>query len=130
MTRTELITMISNAKSVKSERLAKCSAYTILAELDNGRAVDILQSYETRVAVFSRRTGTVYAFDYYSQTTTQHIYKFSKLLRADRITWLYDRSNHVIETNLCGGNSFRASKKVRENLVKCDYSCEIENFLK
>ena len=129
MTRTELIIMINSAESVKSERLYKCSATVLLAELSNGRAVDILQSYATRVAIFSRRTGTVYALDNYSATTYQHIYKFAKLMNADRITWLYDRSDHVITTNFHGHDYVTVARE-RRQLLECDYSIEIENFLK
>ena len=129
MTRTELITIVNSAKSVKTDRLAHCSANVLLAELSNGRAVDILQSYATRVAIFSRRTGTVYVLSPYSSTTYKHIYKFANIMSADRITWLYDRSDHVITTNF-HGSDYITTKQERKNLFECDYNIEIENFLK
>ena len=129
MTRTELIKMTNNATQIKETRLANCSAYIVLAELENGRAVDILKSYRTLVAIFSRRTGTLYVFDYYSATTYQHIYKFAKVMSADRITWLYERSDSVVTTNI-NYKDFKATKQERKNLKETDYSIEIENFLK
>lgn len=58
---------------------------------------DLILSYSTIVGIYNRRTATLFAFNYYSATTVKHIYKATKILNSMRITWLYRRSDGVIE---------------------------------
>lgn len=60
----------------------------------------LLKSYDTIVAIYNPSVGTLYVFDYYSATTTSHIWKFARKSGAARITWLYRRHDNVIETVL------------------------------
>ena len=87
---------------------------------------DILRSYSTIVGIYSRRTGTFYAFGTYSNTTIKHIYKAVRMLNAIRITWLCVRSDMRIEQYVDGSGVFKAYKFELDNLIKYDWSMEIE----
>lgn len=87
---------------------------------------DILRSYSTIVGIYSYRTGTFYAFGTYSNTTVKHIYKAAKMVNASRITWLCKRSDNVITSYIDGSNPFKANKMEMDNLIKFEWSMEIE----
>lgn len=87
---------------------------------------DIIRSYATIVAIFSRRTGSLYCFNTFSNTTVKHLYKAAKILKASRLTWLCERSDHAIETYIDRRNPFRGKKWEIDNLIKFDWSMEIE----
>lgn len=91
---------------------------------------DILRSYNTIVGIYSRRTGTFYAFGTYSNTTVKHIYKAVKMLDAIRITWLCVRSDRRIEQYVDGSGYFKVNKLELDNLLKFDWSMEIESHWK
>lgn len=74
------------------ERLKTCQAHYV----DVGNTV-ILKSYDSIVAIFNKRVGTFYVFNYYRATTVQHINKFADMLNWDRTTYLYKRSDRVLE---------------------------------
>lgn len=97
-----------------------------LIHYDSTKDVDILISYTSLVAIFSRRTGTLYCFDTYSNTTVKHIYKAARLLKASRLSWLCERSDRAIETYIDGRNPFKGKKWEIDNLIKFDWSMEIE----
>lgn len=133
MTRTELMvyaqqtydTAISNHRFIRFERLNKCKAHYV----DCGTAV-ILKSYDTVVAIYHRRTGTLYVFDRYSTTTVQHVSKFIKMLKVYRITYLYERSDGVLEIVLPYTQEvvwFKPTKQEWKNLQDYDFSMEITN---
>lgn len=61
------------------ERLYTCKAYYSTFTYNTRDFVGLL-SYSTIVAVYSVSTETVYKFDYYSSTTSQHIAKFARLM--------------------------------------------------
>lgn len=88
---------------------------------------DLIQSYTTIVAIFSRRTGSLYCFNTFSNTTIKHLYKAAKLLKASRLVWLCERNDHAIETYIDGGSPFKGKKWEIDNLIKFDWSMEIEN---
>lgn len=88
---------------------------------------DILRSYNSIVGIYSRTTGTFYAFGTYSNTTIKHIYKAAKMLDAMRITWLCVRSDKRIEQYLDGSGYFNANKLEIDNLIKYDWEMEIES---
>ena len=87
---------------------------------------DLVQSYETIVAIFSRRTGSLYCFGTFSNTTVKHLYKAARLLKASRLVWLCERRDHAIETYIDGRNPFKGKKWEIDNLIKFDWSMEIE----
>lgn len=117
---------LSTHKFNRYERLNTCQAHY----LDVGNSV-ILKSYDTIVAIFNKTVGSLYVFDYYSATTQQHISKFAKMLDWDRISYLYKRSDSVIEKryNCLDGtyDYLKPFKKSWENLVKYDFSMVITN---
>lgn len=88
---------------------------------------DLIQSYATIVAIFSRRTGTLYCFDTFSNTTIKHLYKAAKILKASRLTWLCVRRDRIIETYIDGRSPFRVQRWIINNLIAFDWSMEIEN---
>lgn len=87
---------------------------------------DIIQSYTTIVAIFSRRTGSLYCFNTFSNTTVKHLYKAAKILKASRLVWLCERKDHAIETYIDGRNPFKGRKWEIDNLIKFGWSMEIE----
>lgn len=127
MTRTELMKharhILGNAKPTGITILTKNAG---LLHYDSTKDVDILISYVSLVAIFSRKTGTLYCFDTYSSTTVKHLYKAAKLLKASRLVWLCERSDHAIETYINGRCPFKGKKWKIDNLVKFDWSMEIE----
>lgn len=88
---------------------------------------DLIRSYATIVAIFSRRTGSLYCFNTFSNTTIKHLYKAAKLLKASRLVWLCERNDRAIETYIDGRNPFKGKKWEIDNLIKFDWSMEIEN---
>ena len=87
MTKTELIDKMDIAcENGTSHRLLTCKAWWI-EDIDTGAAA--LMSYRTLVAVYYR--GVVWEFDRWSNTTTQHVRKFARLMNAPVIS-LYRRS--------------------------------------
>lgn len=91
-----------------------------------GLNCDILRSYNSIVGIYSRITATFYAFGTYSNTTVKHIYKAAKMLDAIRITWLCVRSDRRIEQYVNGSGYLKANKLELDNLIKYDWSMEIE----
>ena len=86
----------------------------------------ILRSYDTNVAIFVKRTGTLVVRDRYSTTTAQHVTSFISELEhmrdcaMMRVTYLYRRSDRVIERGWRGMDSMykltlRDYKQVKAN---------------
>lgn len=127
MTRTELMKharhIFESTRPVSETRLTERAK---LIHYGSTEDIDILKSYASLVAIFSRRTGTLYCFDTYSNTTVKHIYKAAKLLKASRILWMCERSDHAIETYIDGRTPFKGKKWEINNLIKFDWSMEIE----
>lgn len=116
---------VSTHKFNRYERLNTCQAHY----LDVGNSV-ILTSHSTIVAIFNKTVGTLYVLDYYSATTQQHISKFAKTLDWDRITYLYKRSDNVLEKGIDPKGrvvGFKYPKSSWEILYKFDFSMEITN---
>ena len=108
-------------------KLYSCSAEYFDIEV-NGQVFTVLQSYSSYVAMYSHRTGTVYVRRYYSATTYQHIYKFARKMEAMRITWLYQKSDNIIETAISKfANTIKLTSEQWERLEQTGYSCYIEN---
>lgn len=126
MTRTELMIYaqhkydmaLSKHKFNTYERLKTCQAHYV----DVGNSV-ILKSYNDIVAIFNKRVGALYVFNYYSATTVQHIYKFADLLDWDRIVFLYKRSDNVLELtkDYMQNRTMKPSKEEWQNLYRYDF---------
>lgn len=108
------------------ERLNNCQAHIL--ETENAM---LLKSYSAIVAIYNKKNGSLYVFGFYSNTTQQHIRKFSELLDWDRIVYLYKRSDNVLEKTGDYINKsfgvFKPTKYEWENLIKFDFSMEITN---
>lgn len=101
-TRTQLIEAVDHYSASRTSnltRLKSCKAWFYRIEIED-QLYTVLQSYATPVALYSPRTGTVYSFDRYSATTTQHLHKFAQLMEASRITKLYRDSTRCVEVAL------------------------------
>lgn len=87
MTKTELIDKMDIAcENGTSHRLFTCKAWWVE---DTESGASALVSYHTLVAVYYR--GVVWEFYRYSNTTTQHVHKFARLMDAHVVS-LYRRS--------------------------------------
>ena len=132
MTRTELITYTRHIlEDVKPTCITKVTEKASLISYDNTRDIDILISYATPVAVYSRSTATLYVFNYYSRTTVKHIYKSARKIGAMRITWLYRRSDGIIELALSQyADTYKYTKREYSIIEANDFIGFIENKLK
>lgn len=82
-----VISEYNRAVNGQCEQLYSCKAWIFMP--DNSDFI-ILQSYSTIVAAFQRSTGILWVFDYYSNTTSQHIAKFRNWIRYEFQTgWSY-----------------------------------------
>ena len=90
----------------------------------------ILESCNTIAGIYSYRTGTFYAFMTHSNSIVKSIYKAAKILNAMGITWLCVRSDKCIERYIGHyadeSRIFYADKEELDNLIRCDWSSEIE----
>ena len=96
MTRTELkskANMLMLGTYWPMERVNKCKCWVIWAP---DESLAIIQSYATAVAIYSAKSKRLYVFDYYSNTTQQHIRKAAKILYALEIRYLYRRSDKIV----------------------------------
>lgn len=132
MTRTELMIYarqeydkaIANHTYKVYSQLNYCQAQYV----DTGSSV-ILKSYNTIVAIYNKYVGTLYVFDYFSNTSQKHISKFAELLAWDRITYLYMRSDKVLEkSRYCNKtDTYKPITGEWTNLFKHDFSMVITN---
>lgn len=82
-----VISEYNRAVKGQIEHLYYCKAWVFMP--DNSDFV-ILQSYSTIVAAYQHSTGILWVFDFYSNTTAQHIAKFRNWLRYEyRTGWNY-----------------------------------------
>jgi hypothetical protein len=82
-----VISEYNRAVNGQCEQLYSCKAWIFMP--DNSDFI-ILQSYSTIVAALQRSTGILWVFDYYSNTTAQHIAKFRNWIRYEFQTgWSY-----------------------------------------
>lgn len=102
------------------EQLYNCKAWIFMP--DNSDFI-ILQSYSTIVAAFQRTTGILWVFDYYSNTTSQHIAKFRNWIRyVFQIGW-----NYPIIVRLY--NDSKTGKRAARKNLDDDFSSVIESAL-
>lgn len=129
MTRTELMKytrhVLGGVKPVNKTILTKNAG---ILHYDSTKNVDILVSYVSAVAIYNRSTGTLFVFDYYSQATVKHVYKAAKALNAMRITWLYRRSDGIIELALSpSANTYKYTKREYSIIEANDFISFIGN---
>ena len=104
--------------------------YNCKVRIYNYVNVAIIESYRTYVGVFYRPSSSLFVFDYYSATTYQHINKVAKLLKADRIVYLYRRSDGVIEKGLSRyANTYRLRMKEFNKVKESDFLTYIPDNL-
>ena len=83
----------------------------------------ILQSYSTIVAAYQFSTGILWVFDFYSNTTSQHIAKFRNWIRYKYNTgW-----NYPVTVRLY--NDSRTSKRAARKNLDDDFASVIESAL-
>ena len=129
MTKTELVKksnfLYKFRNETNLERIGKCQAF--IFHYDQCEE-DLIRSYNTIVGIYNRRTGTLFVFDYYSATTIQHIYKAAKILNPMRITWLYRRSDGIIELALSPyANTYKYTKREYYKIESSDFITFIGN---
>lgn len=102
------------------EQLYYCKAWIFMS--DNSDFL-ILQSYSTIVAAFQRTTGILWVFDFYSNTTAQHVAKFRNWLRYEFITgWNYPKKVNLY-------NDSRTSKRAAQKNLDDDFASVIATAL-
>lgn len=86
-------------------RLAYCKAWIIRPDFSD---FIILQSYSTIVAAYQFSTGILWVFDFYSNTTAQHIAKFRNWIRYEyRTGWNYPRTVKLYNDSRTGKRAAR-----------------------
>lgn len=88
-----------------AERLYSCKAWII--NPDNSDFI-ILQSYATIVAAFQCSAGILWVFDFYSNTTAQHIAKFRNWICYNyQISWNYPKTVRLYNDSRTGKRAAR-----------------------
>lgn len=104
----------------QAEQLYCCKAWIFMP--DNSDFL-ILQSYSTIVAAFQRTTGILWVFDFYSNTTAQHVAKFRNWLRYEfRTGWNYHKKVNLY-------NDSRTSKRAAQKNLNDDFASVIATAL-
>ena len=104
----------------QAEQLYCCKAWIFMP--DNSDFL-ILQSYSTIVAAFQRTTGILWVFDFYSNTTAQHVAKFRNWLRYEfRTGWNYPKKVNLY-------NDSRTSKRAAQKNLNDDFASVIATAL-
>lgn len=107
------------------KRVNRCQAWLVTSPNWN---YTILRSYDTAVAIYHHDSATLYVFDFYSRTTSQHVSKFIAQVRPMRITYLYRRSDRIIEMGVSNwANTVKLTSEQFRNLESFDYSPYISN---
>ncbi len=87
------------------EQLYYCKAWVFMP--DNSDFL-ILKSYSTIVAAFQYSTGILWVFDFYSNTTSQHIAKFHNWIRYKyRLAWTQPRKVNLYNDSKTGKRAAR-----------------------
>lgn len=102
------------------ERLYNCKALILHPDFSDFL---ILQSYSTIVAAYQYTTGILWVFDFYSNTTAQHIAKFRNWIRYRYRTGL----NYPITVRLY--NDSKTGKRAARKNIEDDFASVIESAL-
>lgn len=104
----------------QAEQLYYCKAWIFTP--DNSDFL-ILKSYSTIVAAFQFSTGILWVFDYYSNTTSQHIAKFRNWIRYKYLTgWNYPKKVNLY-------NDSRTGKRAAQKNIDDDFASVIATAL-
>lgn len=131
MTKTNLMELTNNytVECTSKNRVNTCQAWTQDFYINNNH-VTILRSYNTNVGIYIEAIGTLYIFDAYSRTTYSHIHKFAKNKKVSRITWLYQRSDNIIELAMNKyANTYKLTNGQFKQLEQDDYKTYIYNLI-
>lgn len=102
------------------EQLYSCKAWVFMPDNSD---FSILQSYSTIVAAFQRTTGILWVFDRYSNTTSQHVAKFSNWIRYEFQTgWNYPKRVNLY-------NDSRTGKRAARKNLDDDFASVIDAAL-
>ena len=125
MTRSEIVDQVLEAyysgyPRTHTERLYTCKARIVYVESSDWL---VLQSYATVVAAYQYSTGILWVFNFYSNTTAQHIAKFR--------TWLYYefKTGRSLPHRVNLYNDSRTSKRAARKNLDDDFASVIETAL-
>ena len=79
------------------------------------------------VAIFSKRTYTLYVFTMFDASVKNKLYSFARKVMAMRIVHLYFRSDCVLETYVDGQPPWKVSKDLYYRIYHNDFNRQIEN---
>ena len=125
MTREQLI-KYANMVAEKSSPMAWKKLRNCKAEYLQYYDICILRSYNTIVAIEDLHYCTVYVFDYYSNTTCQHVRKFCDEMHAYNLVKLYKDSRGYLDEDL---DDFRYSYRPNARNWKTIISQDFVNVL-
>ena len=131
MTKLELknLTNKYTVEKTNNNRVNQCQAWSQDFTINN-KKVTILRTYNTNVGIYIDCIGTLYIFDAYSTTTYSHIHKFAKNIKASRITWLYQRTDNIIEMAMYKyANTHKLTNAQFKQLEDIDYKTYIYNLI-
>lgn len=102
------------------QQLYNCKAWIFMHDYSD---FTVLQSYTTIVAAFQRSTGILWVFGFYSNTTAQHVAKFSNWIRYKYQTgW-----NYPVTVRLY--NDSRTGKRAARKNIEDDFASVIASAL-
>lgn len=79
------------------------------------------------VGVYSKRTGTLYAFTMYDTSVRNKMYAFARKVNVIRVAHLYFRSDCVLETYIDGRTPWGVTKDVYYREYHNDFNTQIQN---
>ena len=108
-TRSDIVKAVDHQSTLhvggSKSRLYYCKAWIIKPDFSDFL---ILQSYSTIVAAYQFSTGILWVFDFYSNTTAQHIAKFRNWIRYEyRTGWNYPRKVNLYNDSKTGKRAAR-----------------------
>ena len=125
MTRSEIVDQVLEAyysgyPRTHTERLYTCKARIVYVESSDWL---VLQSYATVVAAYQYSTGILWVFNFYSNTTAQHIAKFR--------TWLYYefKTGRSLPHRVNLYNDSRTGKRAAQKNLDDDFASVISTAL-
>lgn len=100
------------------------------ASLEYYNDVAILYCNRKITAIYYNRTNTLFVFDYLSRQAYATINTAAIKLKVSRITYLYRRSDSIIEKGLKPHiNSYKLTPKEFNQVVKYDFTSYIPNSI-
>lgn len=115
-----VISEYNRAVKGQVERLYNCKAWVYMP--CNSDFI-ILRSYSTIVAAFQRSTGILWVFDFYSNTTVQHVAKFGNWIRYKYNTgWNWPKKVRLY-------NDSKTSKRASRKNLDDDFASVIATAL-